>query len=115
MTDELPFRVVHSNSYDETLARCTNLPARVSNMEYVKTRPMRETSAVIMRLVDARRNKTRPQHSRLRLAPKERHRSMNQQCQTDRAALPHPLWGGRSTEHWLEGLEPARWKQVKER
>jgi hypothetical protein len=26
MTDELPFRVVHSNSYDETLARCTNLP-----------------------------------------------------------------------------------------
>jgi hypothetical protein len=26
MTDELPFRVVRSNSYDETLARCTNLP-----------------------------------------------------------------------------------------
>jgi hypothetical protein len=26
MTDELPFRVVRSNSQDETLARCTNLP-----------------------------------------------------------------------------------------
>lgn len=26
LTDELPFRVVRSNSYDETLVRCTNLP-----------------------------------------------------------------------------------------
>jgi hypothetical protein len=26
MTDDLPFRVVRSNSDDETLARCTNLP-----------------------------------------------------------------------------------------
>jgi hypothetical protein len=26
MTDEPPFRVVRSNSDDETLARCTNLP-----------------------------------------------------------------------------------------
>ena len=25
-SDELPFRVVRSNSHDETLARCTNLP-----------------------------------------------------------------------------------------
>jgi hypothetical protein len=26
MSADLPFRVVRSNSHDETLARCTNLP-----------------------------------------------------------------------------------------
>jgi len=30
MTEELPFRVVRSNSHDETLARCTNLIAQAA-------------------------------------------------------------------------------------
>jgi hypothetical protein len=37
-SDELPFRVVRSNSHNETLARCTNLPIAQGLLSCVRAR-----------------------------------------------------------------------------